>query len=103
MPDKGPGILRSLERITQSPTRVRSWLRVIGVPPATTLPLQARSWLAALFVAAAAGIAGANEPSSKDMAFFTEQIQPILKDRCYECHSHDSGKTKGGLALDFRS
>ena len=35
--------------------------------------------------------------------FFTEKIQPILKERCYECHSHASGKTKGGLTLDSRS
>lgn len=34
--------------------------------------------------------------------FFQEHIHPILKARCYECHSHDSGKAKGGLVLDSR-
>lgn len=32
--------------------------------------------------------------------FFTSQVLPILKDHCYECHSHQSGKMKGGLTLD---
>ena len=37
-----------------------------------------------------------------DGAFFTAQVEPILKERCYECHSHKAGKIKGGLALDSR-
>jgi len=35
-------------------------------------------------------------------AFFRERVEPILKQRCYECHSH-AGKIKGGLVLDSRS
>ena len=35
-------------------------------------------------------------------AFFQKEIVPILKERCYECHSHESGKAKGGLVLDSR-
>jgi len=34
--------------------------------------------------------------------FFEKEIAPILKQRCYECHSHESGKAKGGLVLDSR-
>src|SRR3954469_14882585 len=34
--------------------------------------------------------------------FFTAKIEPLLKERCYECHSH-KGKMKGGLTLDSRS
>lgn len=34
--------------------------------------------------------------------FFRERVEPLLKQHCYECHSH-SGKIKGGLALDSRS
>jgi hypothetical protein len=34
--------------------------------------------------------------------FFETEIEPILKRRCYECHSHESGKAKGGLVLDSR-
>ena len=41
--------------------------------------------------------------SPKDVEFFEKQILPILKQRCYECHSHESGKAKGGLVLDSRN
>ncbi|MCC6233159.1 MAG: PSD1 domain-containing protein [Verrucomicrobiales bacterium] len=34
---------------------------------------------------------------------FREAVEPILQARCYECHSHQAGKTKGGLTLDSRS
>ena len=34
--------------------------------------------------------------------FFTAKVEPILRQRCYECHSH-TGKINGGLALDSRS
>ncbi len=36
-------------------------------------------------------------------AFFTENVQPILKQHCYECHSHDAKEAEGGLVLDSRS
>ena len=35
--------------------------------------------------------------------YFLSSIEPILKKHCYECHSHGSGKMKGGLTLDSRS
>ena len=35
-------------------------------------------------------------------AFFTSRVEPILRDRCYGCHSHDT-EMSGGLALDVRS
>jgi len=34
--------------------------------------------------------------------FFSAKIEPILKERCYECHSH-AKKMKGGLTLDSKS
>ena len=34
--------------------------------------------------------------------FFRERVEPILRERCYECHSH-AGKIKGGLILESRS
>ncbi|MGK0186812.1 MAG: hypothetical protein ACI9R3_002595 [Verrucomicrobiales bacterium] len=40
---------------------------------------------------------------SKTSAFFEKEIAPILKQRCYECHSHEGGKAKGGLVLDSRN
>ena len=34
---------------------------------------------------------------------FVAKIEPLLRRQCYECHSHSSGKMKGGLTLDSRS
>ena len=42
-------------------------------------------------------------PSFSDEAFFRNVIQPILKQHCYECHSHDAKEAKGGLVLDSRA
>jgi len=36
------------------------------------------------------------------MAFFENEVRPILSAHCYQCHSEDSGKKKGGLWLDRR-
>jgi hypothetical protein len=33
--------------------------------------------------------------------FFVEKIEPLLRSRCFECHSHE-GKIKGGLVLDSK-
>ena len=52
--------------------------------------------LPALLAFAAVSSATASE------SFFDQQVLPILKQRCYECHSHES-KIKGGLALDSKS
>ncbi len=35
-------------------------------------------------------------------AFFEKRIRPLLIAHCYECHSQESGKRKGGLLLDSR-
>ena len=34
------------------------------------------------------------------IAFFEKNVRPILIKRCYECHSVESGKSKGGLLID---
>jgi hypothetical protein len=41
--------------------------------------------------------------SESETGFFAEKIAPVLERRCYECHSHQSGKAKGGLVLDSRA
>lgn len=41
-------------------------------------------------------------PDAAGVDFFEKQVRPILISRCYDCHSHEAGKTKGGLALDSR-
>src|SRR5713226_5423923 len=43
------------------------------------------------------------EPTSRGLALFNDYIEPLLRERCYECHSHESGKAKGGLVLDSRN
>ncbi|MFN6106864.1 MAG: PSD1 and planctomycete cytochrome C domain-containing protein [Planctomycetaceae bacterium] len=35
--------------------------------------------------------------------FFRDRVEPVLRDHCFACHSHASGKMKGGLTLDSRS
>lgn len=45
---------------------------------------------------------GATAMAAPDAAFFDSKVLPILKERCFECHSHGT-KIKGGLALDSRS
>ena len=34
------------------------------------------------------------------LEFFEKDIRPVLVERCYKCHSHESEKLKGGLYLD---
>lgn len=34
--------------------------------------------------------------------FFETRIRPVLVEHCYECHSAESGKAKGGLVVDTR-
>jgi hypothetical protein len=40
--------------------------------------------------------------SEADAKFFKDKVYPILKSHCLRCHSHESGKAKGGLVLDSR-
>lgn len=46
--------------------------------------------------------ASASAAEGEGEAFFREQVEPILRTHCYECHSH-AGKIKGGLVLDSRA
>ncbi len=51
--------------------------------------------LLAAFRADAADAAG--------VAFFEQKIRPVLIEHCYECHSDQAKKIKGGLRLDSRA
>jgi len=44
----------------------------------------------------------APEPTAEQTHFFESKIRPVLAERCYKCHSIESGKSKGGLLLDSR-
>ncbi|HVV72233.1 MAG TPA: c-type cytochrome domain-containing protein, partial [Verrucomicrobiae bacterium] len=41
-------------------------------------------------------------PGSEGIQFFEEKIRPLLAEHCYQCHSAQSEKLKGGLHLDTR-
>ncbi|MCB1095385.1 MAG: PSD1 domain-containing protein [Verrucomicrobiae bacterium] len=40
--------------------------------------------------------------SAAQLDFFEAKVRPLLITHCYECHSEESGKKKGGLLLDNR-
>ncbi|MDF1824101.1 MAG: PSD1 and planctomycete cytochrome C domain-containing protein [Verrucomicrobiales bacterium] len=42
------------------------------------------------------------ELTDAQIDFFETKIRPVLADACYECHSNEGGRVKGGLALDTR-
>jgi len=49
-----------------------------------------------------ASFAKATEPTAIELAFFEGQVRPLLIKHCYECHSTESEKVKGGLLLDTK-
>ena len=53
---------------------------------------------ATLLLASGLASAAAEDP----LEFFEKRIRPIFAEQCYECHSAESGKSKGGLVLDSR-
>ncbi|GDY18760.1 hypothetical protein LBMAG56_01050 [Verrucomicrobiota bacterium] len=56
----------------------------------------------AVIALALASAPAATEPTREQLEFFEKRIRPVLVNRCYECHSADAKKLKGGLALDTR-
>ncbi|MEY2599263.1 MAG: hypothetical protein RLZZ142_1522, partial [Verrucomicrobiota bacterium] len=42
--------------------------------------------------------AAEKEAETEDV--FTARVLPIFREHCFKCHSHESGKSKGGLLLD---
>jgi hypothetical protein len=42
------------------------------------------------------------EPTKDELAFFEAKVRPLLVKHCYECHSAESDKVKGGLLLDSK-
>ncbi|MBY0457641.1 MAG: DUF1549 domain-containing protein, partial [Gemmataceae bacterium] len=50
----------------------------------------------------AKGTGFADKPTADQLTFFEKKIRPVLVEQCYQCHSAEAGKVKGGLALDTR-
>lgn len=44
----------------------------------------------------------AQDLTDAQVRFFESKIRPVLVQHCYECHSSESGKSKGGLKVDSR-
>lgn len=57
----------------------------------------------ALGLTTLAGAAPRAPVVSDGAQFYKKEVQPILARRCWGCHSGQSGKTQGGLALDNRA
>src|SRR6185312_18180 len=51
---------------------------------------------------ALSGFLRASEPDHAGLEFFEKKIRPIFAEHCYQCHSKDAEKIKGGLLLDTR-
>lgn len=43
-----------------------------------------------------------DRPPHEQLAFFEESVRPLLVKHCYECHSTEAEKVKGGLLLDTK-
>jgi cytochrome c553 len=54
------------------------------------------------FSGSASALAQEKNRDPEAIAFFESKIRPALVKYCYECHSEESGKSKGGLLVDSR-
>jgi len=80
----------------------------------TLLTSPALRWAAGLPVLAAVTVftaMAADAPASgkkknsitpEQIEFFEKKIRPVLVEKCYDCHSEESGKMKGDFVLDSR-
>lgn len=56
----------------------------------------------AVYGAVSVATDAAQKLSPDQLEFFEKKIRPVLADRCYNCHSANAEKNKGGLLLDTR-
>jgi len=42
-------------------------------------------------------------PTPEQLQFFEKNIRPVLMDRCFQCHSSQGEKIRGGLVLETRA
>jgi hypothetical protein len=82
-----------------------SYARSHADPPSAT-GKSPSSWFTAAAALCLASIAcaaqAAPKPTASQTRFFEQQIRPLLVKHCYECHSKDAKKIKGGLVLDTK-
>lgn len=47
-----------------------------------------------------ASVGAVDAPDEAQAAFFSEQVLPVLREHCFDCHSHAAGEAGGKLMLD---
>ena len=67
-------------------------------PEPRTDQLKLLNFVFSLFLFVNCGLTA--EPTTEQVEFFETKVRPVLAERCYKCHSHQSEKLKGGLFLD---
>jgi hypothetical protein len=91
-------LLRQEIRLVSKKLRPALVALAVNAPLSRLRLLAASTPLGALLLATASAA-----PAAAELDFFEKKVRPILVQRCYECHSIESGKTKGNLALDSRA
>src|SRR5882724_1457914 len=86
-------------------TKPINWSVSHCMPPSRKAA-ELRKWLGALLVTfghlvanSAVGMESTNF-SPLQIEFYEKQVQPILAENCYKCHSHQADKIKGSFVLD---
>ncbi len=74
----------------------------LSVTPFHRLPWGSRLLGVMLGGAAWSGAVAVEGLDPAKVEFFEKKVRPVLVERCYECHSVASGKSKGGLLMDSR-
>jgi len=64
------------------------------------IPVGAFAFLALAFTTSSTA---ASPLEQESYTYFEKHIRPILVEHCYECHSEEAGKRKGGLWLDRKA
>ena len=74
--------------------------------PSIRFPITNRALAAATLLlipgAFPSNAAPSSRPTPEQLDFFERKIRPVLVEKCYDCHSEESGKMKGDLVLDSR-
>jgi len=71
-------------------------------PALTLLPFALTAFSISITPALSQEMSMKAEATDEQIAFFEKKIRPALVKHCYECHSVDGDKIKGGLVLDTR-
>src|SRR5262245_60651459 len=66
-------------------------------------PLNVGWFLSLLILAALPGRGAGSGPGPEGAEFFEKRVRPVLVEHCYQCHSAQAKKARGGLRLDSRA